>query len=55
VHGYVAIASYHSLNPMHCNYVGVSYLHICDRPRGTELAPVEDVDYEQDQGKLWYI
>jgi hypothetical protein len=25
---------YHFLHPMHCIYVGISYLHICDRSRG---------------------
>jgi hypothetical protein len=32
VHEHVA---YHSLHTMHCIYVSVSYLHICDRSRGT--------------------
>jgi hypothetical protein len=31
VHEHVA---YHSLHPMHCIFVSVSYLHICDRSHG---------------------
>jgi hypothetical protein len=46
--------AYHSLHPMHCIYVSVSYLHIAidhaeqGRVEPSEPAPVEGVDYEQD-------
>jgi hypothetical protein len=49
--------AYHSLHPMYCIYVSVSYLHIAidhaeqGRVEPSEPAPVEGVDYEQDQGK----